>query len=465
MGAGNGTSVNGTVRALYTTNGTVFAGGSFTVAGGTIARSVAQWSNGSWGTLTGGTLIYTLGLTFGASALYQSPAGTLFVGGDFDAAAGTTANRIAQWTPGGWGTLAHGSALASTGLTVYDIVGRPEGGIYVGGEFNSAGGTQARYVAQWAGAWGTLGPGTVDNIVFSIVPIGNGSIIIGGGFSEVAGTQARAVAQWAPTGWGTLAGGTIANPGNTLAVLDLALAPDYSIYAGGAVAQPGTGVVRYRSSYTSAGTVVSSAVFPAGVRALLALPNGYVYAGGVLSKINGVLPIPVGLALWNGYSWLPPDLILSTNADAVRALAQDASGTLYMGGEFRGIGTAASVTTVVNTGIAEGYPTLRLRNNASGTARVYQLLNTTTGDNLWFNYVMSPGEICTLVTTPGNRSFTSSARGNIFSAILGGSNIASWRLLPGTNTISFFADNPSVQADLFWNPRHASIDGGAEASL
>jgi hypothetical protein len=145
----------------------------------------------------------------------------------------------------------------------------------------------------------------------------------------------------------------------------------------------------------------------------------------------------------------------------VRSIDFAPTGTMYAGGLFDGQGTAASVTTLVTSGMAESYPTLRVFNRAAVTSRVYQLLNTTTGDGLWFNYIMQPGEIVTLTTTPGNRSFTSSVRGNIFGAILGGSNIASWRLLPGTNTVSFLADNPSVQADLFWTPRSSSIDGGA----
>jgi hypothetical protein len=107
------------------------------------------------------------------------------------------------------------------------------------------------------------------------------------------------------------------------------------------------------------------------------------------------------------------------------------------------------------------YPTLRLRNrSASGTARLYQLLNTTTNNGIYFNYVMQPGESALLTLQPGARSFQSSAQGNIFGQILPGSNLASFGLLPGTNYVSFFADNDSLEASFFWTPRSWSADGG-----
>ena len=127
---------------------------------------------------------------------------------------------------------------------------------------------------------------------------------------------------------------------------------------------------------------------------------------------------------------------------------------------FQGLGFAASVGTIVNVGRAQSYPTLRLRNLSSGTARAYQLLNTTTGNAIFFNYTLLPSESALLTLQPGARSFTSSMRGNIFGLIQPGSNLATWALLPGTNYVSFFSDNDSLEASFFWTPKSHSIDGG-----
>ena len=103
---------------------------------------------------------------------------------------------------------------------------------------------------------------------------------------------------------------------------------------------------------------------------------------------------------------------------------------------------------------------LRLRNLATGTARVYQLLNTTTGDGIYFNYSMLPSEQMLLTLQPGARSCQSSAFGNVFGQIQPGSNLVTLGLLPDMNYVSFFSDNDSFEASLFWQNRGWAIDSG-----
>ena len=91
---------------------------------------------------------------------------------------------------------------------------------------------------------------------------------------------------------------------------------------------------------------------------------------------------------------------------------------------------------------------------------MYELVNNTTGDGIYFDLTLQPGEEVSLDLTPGARSFTSSQYGTIWSAVIGGSNLATWRLMPGTNYVSFFADTANAQAALFWTPRAMSADLG-----
>ena len=172
----------------------------------------------------------------------------------------------------------------------------------------------------------------------------------------------------------------------------------------------------------------------------------------------GSISVAANYAAWNGAAWLLPDI---TVGPSIYVMAFGGDNTLYIGGDFTGTAYAASLGTLVNVGRAVAYPTLRLRNlSAAGTARLYQLLNTTTGNGMYFNYTMLPGEQALLTLQPGARSFQSSAFGNIFGKILPGSNLATLNLLPGTNYISFFSDNDSLEAAFFWQPRGWSADSG-----
>ena len=74
--------------------------------------------------------------------------------------------------------------------------------------------------------------------------------------------------------------------------------------------------------------------------------------------------------------------------------------------------------------------------------------------------MLQPGEEATLRLQPGQRSFTSNVFGNIYNRILPESNLAEWALAPGTNYVSFFADNDSLITSIYWRPRLWSIDGG-----
>jgi hypothetical protein len=68
----------------------------------------------------------------------------LLVGGDFTAAGGFSADRIARWDGDTWGVLGSGLNGRASASAVY------LGALYVGGGFTSAGGKPSRYIARWA---------------------------------------------------------------------------------------------------------------------------------------------------------------------------------------------------------------------------------------------------------------------------------------------------------------------------
>jgi hypothetical protein len=70
-----GSGANGGVLALAVSGGTLYAGGDFTMAGGSAANYIARWNGSSWSPLGSGmnTTVYALAVT--GSTLYAD--GTL----------------------------------------------------------------------------------------------------------------------------------------------------------------------------------------------------------------------------------------------------------------------------------------------------------------------------------------------------------------------------------------------------
>ncbi len=463
---------------------------------GSVNYVAARDSLGRWGTLG------VAGLTFNAvvrSMAYRLLDGNIYVGGDFGSAGGTAnANYLASYDPSAnrFGTL-NGTITTGAQAGVQSISISPAGSIFFVGSFLGVGGTTSRNVGQYSGAYGTLG-GSVINV--AVDPIltslhANGTFFIGGNYNTIGGTTHQGAGFWTSAGFGTLTNGTVTK------VTAFGWGLDNKLYMAGSFATAG-GTANANSVASWNGTFGTLNGGLAGVGSVLTLAvalDGRIYASGSSSSAancfnvwNGVQWSRVGggiteqpsqilrfgsdgnifafgmgsvvqqpyikfLTVWNGAAYLPLDITIN---NTIRASVYTANQALYVGGDFNGTFHAASVVPLVNTGRSVTYPTLRLRNLSSGTARVFQLLNTTTGNGVYFNLVLQAGEMDTLDLIPGERSFTSTYQGNIFNTILPGSNLATLALAPGTNYISFFADNDSLEASFFWQPRSWSIDGG-----
>jgi hypothetical protein len=182
------------------------------------------------------------------------------------------------------------------------------------------------------------------------------------------------------------------------------------------------------------------------------------WVAGYFTEINGQ-NYNSALARTNGYDYLPSDFF----SGGAQGLYVSTSGTLFLtsfnGGANLTVGTAAALGTIVNSGMSNVYPTLRIRNPSTGTAVIRQWANMTTKEYAWFALSMFPGETVELTTGPGRVAFQSTYRGDILSTIVAGSKLASWHLQPGQNIISFLADTDAVVADMYWTPRHHSADG------
>jgi hypothetical protein len=102
-----------------------------------------------------------------------------------------------------WSTLGTGSSNgvsggASSYVSALAVVGNE---VYVGGNFTSAGGVSANYVARFntqTNTWSTLGTGSsngVNNWVYELAVVGN-EVVVGGTFTQAGGVSANYVARW-----------------------------------------------------------------------------------------------------------------------------------------------------------------------------------------------------------------------------------------------------------------------------
>jgi hypothetical protein len=134
--------MNSEVGALAVSGSTLYAGGSFTTAGGSAANNIAQWNGTNWSALGSGINIYVNALAVSGS--------TLYAGGDFTTAGGNAANNIAQWNGSGWSAL--GSGLSGAGSDGYSpqVYALAVSGstLYAGGDFTTAGTNAAAYAAM-----------------------------------------------------------------------------------------------------------------------------------------------------------------------------------------------------------------------------------------------------------------------------------------------------------------------------
>ena len=127
--------MNNVVSALAASGDNLYAGGVFTLAGGSSASRVAKWDGNTWSALGSGVNNSVLSL---ATSL-----GNVYATGTFGSAGGTNASRVARWNGVDW--LPMGSGLGNIGSSIA-VSGT---NVFIGGTFLMAGGKSSRYFGIW----------------------------------------------------------------------------------------------------------------------------------------------------------------------------------------------------------------------------------------------------------------------------------------------------------------------------
>jgi hypothetical protein len=332
MGAGT----NALVQAIAVSGSTIYAGGTFTTAGGGPASHIAKWDGSTWTALGSGLngAVYALAVI-----------GTdLYAGGFFSTAGGNPANNIAKWDGTNWTALGSGTnnlvgALLAVGTD-----------LYAGGVFTTAGGNPANYIAKWDGTnWSALGAGT-NNMVLALASIGT-DVYAGGNFTMAGGGSAARIAKWDGSSWSALGAG-VDNYVYALTVSrgDLIVGGSFTT-AGGSSANR---IARWDgSSWSTLGSGVNNWVYA------LSAWDTDIFAGGRFTAAGGNSATRV--AKWDGSAWSAMGSGANNNVLAMRATSTD----LYIGGAFSTVGGNAAAS-VARGNIACSKVVVNINTDANG---------------------------------------------------------------------------------------------------
>lgn len=320
--------LSGSVSALAASGDNLYAAGFFSRVGELQVNNIAKWDGSSWSNLGSGMDSFVSALAVSGSDLYA--------GGYFRTAGGVNALRIAKWSGAGWAALGTGveggNASSSTAVLALAV---SESSMYAGGNFTTAGGISANYIAKWNGiTWTALGSGT-DGPVFALAVLGS-DLFVGGGFTTAGGITVNGIAKWNGSSWLPLGSGMAgSSSGPRVSAL---LVEDDNLYAGGYFATAGgIGVSHIAkwdgTAWSALGSGMNNPV------SALSMSDRQLFAGGSFTTAGG---IPASrIAAWDGAVWLGLGSGVGGPFPSVGAIT--VSGTsLSAGGEFSSAGGKVS---------------------------------------------------------------------------------------------------------------------------
>lgn len=345
--------ITGTVYTLLHSNTNLFAGGDFSIVSGMVTHNIARWDDQNWLPITP---IPSNSINGSIRTIVVAPNGDMYVGGLFTTAGSTTANSIARWNGQQWFSLGTG-----VNGTVHALAVDSKGVVYAGGDFSMAGNTAANAVARWNGKkWETLNTSASFTRVYAMAVNEAGIVYAGGIFSEIGSTAANNVARWTGTEWRTM------NSGVDGAIYAMTYR-NGRLFIGGDFEATASGELSGVSEWDGAQWKPLRNGVDGTVHALALAPNGRLYAGG-----NFTIPTRsiVNIGMWDGSEW--QKLGAGTNHE-VLALAVDSAGTVYTTGLF----TMAGGTNAEKIAAWSAGAWSSLSTGIAGTARVLAVSQTT----------------------------------------------------------------------------------------
>lgn len=121
-----------------------------------------------------------------------------------------------------------------------------------------------------------------------------------------------------------------------------------------------------------------------------------------------------------------------------------------------------SSTAVSNGGTQDAYPILTLE----GEGSIISLANSTNSKTITFDdLIIYSGETVAIDLSPGKKTVSSDVRGNLFNTVANGSDISSWVLEPGSNTVTLTAEGGDIELLITAGGNFVDIDGSGDNPL
>ncbi|HEY2799342.1 MAG TPA: putative Ig domain-containing protein, partial [Chthoniobacterales bacterium] len=319
--------------------------------------------------------------------------GKILVGGDFTELAGndgvfSVRNHIGRLNKDG--TLDQNFDPGATG-TVFALAVQPNGKILVGGSFTAlgsdSGASTPRNNIGRLNADGTVDAGfdpNANDFVQTLVRQSNGKILIGGGFSTVQNTARASIARLNADG--TLDASF--DPGTDGTVLVLAIQGDGKILVGGSFTALGGGASIARSNIgrlNADGTIDAGFVFGANgtVRAVAEQTSGKVVVGGNFTTLG----VGTGTTARNFIGRFNADATVDAGFNPgtdgeVDSLALQTNGKILVGGSFANMGGGIGNVARSDIGRLSANGALDATFNPGANGAVLALLEETPGEIL-----------------------------------------------------------------------------------
>lgn len=369
LGSGDGNGVNDVaggpaelfvgVRAMTRFQDDLYVGGSFerANAGGTsaiAAINLARWDGGAWsavGTIDGGVMPGVPRTEVGALQV-DGDGDTLYIGGQFTSAQGASAPFIAQWNGTSLEPL---GGIAGNGVAqTVRALAWSDDALFVGGFFGRAGVGQTlatEGVARWDGStWSPLDAGVgfgTDGTIYATA-VYRGDVYIGGYFRHAGGVRVNGIARWTGSGWAPVghAGGNGLGADNN-GIMAMTVFED-ALYIGGGFAQINRGApitVNHLARWDGVEwSAVGNGVAGGGVNALLGL-DSELYVGGTFATANPGAVAVNRIARWDGTAWSAVGSEAGNGFDGEVLSFAAMDGDLYVGGWFNNANVGAPVAT------------------------------------------------------------------------------------------------------------------------
>ena len=451
------TGLNGVIGCMAEgPDGKIYAGGSFTTAGGVANASfLARWNpvTNLWEAVVAGLNDTVRCMAFDAN-------GNLYIGGMFVNVGSVNGDYIVKITDLN-GTPTINALGTGTNTYVYSIAIATNNDVYIGGPFNFAGGVaNTTYIAKWNGtAWSALATG-LNWHVFQLAFAPNGNLYCAGWFTNADGAYGDYLCYW---------DGSVFHRLGTVELNDYVSTIDFDnsgkLIAGGNFTNAGNiADANYIASWNGASWEALSTGVNGHVVELIAETNK-VYVSGSFSVAGGLALID-RIAVWTNGAWQSLGIDLP-GTSTVRSAVLASDDSLYIGGEFSTVFETPDVNafcsftvSTPSTSSANAFPIAEI----IGPGVLKGLANYSTGAELQFEALtLLAGERLTLKLDPTDLQFTSSwsGRGNVMRYVIAGSDYGNFYLKPGANNISIFMSGTTAasKASITWKPRFWGLDG------